>query len=157
MTERNLEQAYADLFNWCRQRDFAGYDPFDGLNSHLFQASPLNNWRPARLLWTQVFKRSPVDFRSLARIAPERNAKGMALFALAALARYRTRPTKEAEIDVRELLDALISLRLKGFKGAAWGYNFDWQGRAFFAPRGTPTVVPTAFAARALVEAAQNL
>jgi len=45
-------------------------------------------------------------------------------------------------------------MRLKGFKGAAWGYNFDWQSRAFFAPRGTPTIVPTAFAARALCEAA---
>src|SRR5712671_4604197 len=46
-------------------------------------------------------------------------------------------------------------MRLKGFKGAAWGYNFDWQSRSFFAPRGTPTVVPTAFAARALCEAAE--
>ena len=34
----------------------------------------------------------------------------------------------------------------------AWGYNFDWQSRNFFAPRGTPTIVPTAFAARALIE-----
>ena len=156
MPDRNLEQAYADVFSWCRQRDFAGYDPFDGLNSHLFQATPLRNSRTARLLWTQFFKRSPVNLRSLARIAPERNAKGIALFALAALATYRTRPTKEAEIDARELLDDLTSMRLKGFKGAAWGYNFDWQGRAFFAPRGTPTLVPTAFAARALVEAAQT-
>ncbi len=46
-------------------------------------------------------------------------------------------------------------MRLKGFSGAAWGYNFDWQSRVFFAPRGTPTVVPTAFAARALCEAAE--
>jgi hypothetical protein len=46
-------------------------------------------------------------------------------------------------------------MRLKGFSGAAWGYNFDWQSRAFFAPRGTPTIVPTAFAARALCEAAE--
>ncbi|HEY6045468.1 MAG TPA: hypothetical protein VIU65_02630, partial [Pyrinomonadaceae bacterium] len=45
-------------------------------------------------------------------------------------------------------------MRLKGLKVAAWGYNFDWQSRAFFAPRGTPTIVPTAFAARALCEAA---
>jgi hypothetical protein len=46
-------------------------------------------------------------------------------------------------------------MRLKGFHGAAWGYNFDWQSRAFFAPKGTPTLVPTAFAARALCEAAE--
>jgi hypothetical protein len=56
------------------------------------------------------------------------------------------------------LLGSLISARIAGATigddaAAAWGYNFDWQGRAFFAPRGTPTIVPTAFAARALIEA----
>ena len=154
MKASNPEQAFASVFAWCRERDFAGYDPFDALNSRLFQASPLKNLRMARLLWTQLFKRSPINFRSLARVPPERNAKGIALFALAALARYRTLKTKEAEIDARELLDDLMAMRLTGFSGAAWGYNFDWQGRAFFAPRGTPTLVPTAFAARALVDAA---
>ncbi|MCU1263988.1 MAG: hypothetical protein JWM21_306 [Acidobacteria bacterium] len=155
MPDRNLEQNYFRLLAWCRARDFAGYDPFDGLNSHLFQALPLKNSRTARLLWTQFCKRSPVNFRSLVGVPPERNAKGIALFALAALARYRTLQTKEAEIDARELLDDLMAMRLKGFTGAAWGYNFDWQGRAFFAPRGTPTLVPTAFAGRALIEAAE--
>ena len=48
-------------------------------------------------------------------------------------------------------------MSLKGFKGAGWGYNFDWQSRSFFLPRGTPTIVPTAFAARALCEAAEVL
>ena len=156
MNTQNLDQAFADLFAWCRERDFAGYDPFDGLNSRLFQASPLKNSRTARLLWTQFFKRSPINFRSLARVPPERNAKGIALFALAALARYRTLKTKEAEIEARELLDDLMAMRLTGSAGAAWGYNFDWQGRAFFAPRGTPTLVPTAFAARALVEGGRS-
>jgi hypothetical protein len=52
-------------------------------------------------------------------------------------------------------LKELSAAQLDGFSGAAWGYNFDWQGRAFFAPRGTPTIVPTAFAARAFVEAAR--
>jgi len=155
MNTRELERIYASLLAWCRERDFAGYDPFDGLNSRLFQALPLKNSRLARLLWTQFCKRSPVNFRVLARVTPERNAKGIALFSLAALARYRTLQTKVAEIEARELLDDLKAMRLPGFSGAAWGYNFDWQGRAFFAARGTPTVVPTAFAARALLEAAE--
>lgn len=47
-------------------------------------------------------------------------------------------------------------MKLDGYSGAAWGYNFDWQSRNFFAPRGTPTIVPTAFAARALLEAARD-
>ena len=47
-------------------------------------------------------------------------------------------------------------MQIVGYSGAAWGYNFDWQSRNFFAPKGTPTIIPTAFAARAFVEAARE-
>ena len=47
-------------------------------------------------------------------------------------------------------------MKLDGYSGACWGYNFDWQNRNFFAPRDTPTIVPTAFAARALIEGRQD-
>jgi hypothetical protein len=151
--EIELERAVQALAAWCRQRGFAGHDPFDGLNSKLFQLTPLSRSRAARILWTQLFKRSPVNLRALARVPAEKNAKGTALFALAALSAFRRTRTKDAESEARASLDDLLSARLDGWSGAAWGYNFDWQGRAFFAPRGTPTIVPTAFAARALVEA----
>jgi hypothetical protein len=151
----DLKTAHRDLWGWCRARGFAGYDPYDALNSRFFQATPLKHSPLARLTWIQFHKRSPINFRSLVRIPRERNSKAIALFALAALADYRRSGTREAEIEARELLDDLMWMRLKGFSGAAWGYNFDWQSRAFFAPRGTPTIVPTAFAARALCEAAE--
>ena len=141
-----FRKAYEELFSWCREHDFAGHDPFDALNSRLFQATPLAKSRNARFIWTQLVKRSPVDLRSLLRVPQERNAKAIALFALAALSR-------NSEIEARKLLSDLLSLKLEGYSGAAWGYNFDWQSRNFFAPRGTPTIVPTAFAARALIEA----
>ena len=153
--KNEFERAYESLSAWCRAREFAGYDPFDGLNSRLFQATPLRRSRLMRLVWTQAFKRSPVNLRPLARVPMEKNPKGTALFALAALARFRTLGTPESDREARALLDDLLRARLEGWSGAAWGYNFDWQGRAFFAPRGTPTIVPTAFAARALVEAAR--
>ncbi len=148
-----LERSYESLAEWCRSRDYAGHDPFDGLNSRLFQATPFANSRLARLAWTQLFKRSPINFRGLARVPAESNSKGTALFALAALSQFRRTRTKKAETEARRLLNDLLAARLAGFSGDAWGYNFDWQGRAFFAPKGTPTIVPTAFAVRALIEA----
>jgi hypothetical protein len=156
MIQDELHGAHQDLWQWCRARDFAGYDPYDALNSRLFQGTPLKNSRIARLGWTQLFKRSPLNLRRLALVPAERNPKGTALFALAALADYRRLRTVEAETDARALLDDLLAARLTGKSGAAcWGYNFDWQSRSFFVPRGTPTVVPTAFAARAFIEAAR--
>ena len=154
MDDSNFAQAYAELFEWCRQHDFAGYDPFDALNSKLFQVLPFRNSSTVRLLWTQTAKRSPLNLRGLTQVPREKNSKGIALFALGALATYRRARTPEAETETRDLLRQLISLQLRTENGIAWGYNFDWQSRVFFAPRGTPTIVPTAFAARALVEAA---
>ncbi len=101
-------------------------------------------------------KRSPSDLRTLARVPSEPNAKGIALFALAQMANYRRLRTSETETQTRNILAELLALQIRGYSGAAWGYNFDWQSRNFFAPRGTPTIVPTAFAARALLEAAQE-
>ena len=153
MPQLSLEAVHDTLFAWCRKNDFAGYDPFDALNSQLFQATPFSSFRAPRLLFTQLTKRSPVNLRSVTQVPPQRNAKGIALFALAALAHYRRNPTAETETTVRDLINQLLQMRIKGYSGAAWGYNFDWQSRNFFAPRGTPTIVPTAFAARALIEA----
>jgi hypothetical protein len=148
---------YDKLFAWCRQHDFAGHDPFDALNSQLFQASPLSKSKNARLFWTQLVKRSPANLRTVARVPEQRNPKAIALCALAQLARHRQLRTAESEADTRAILAQVLAMRLKGYSGAAWGYNFDWQSRKFFAPQNTPTIVPTAFAARALLEAAKEL
>jgi len=153
MNEPSTEQAFDELFEWCRRREFSGYDPFDGLNSRVFQSTPFRQSRTARLIQTQLLKRSPVNLRSLARVSAEKNSKGIALFALASLSTYRRRRTVQAESEARALLDELLRMKISGYSGAAWGYNFDWQNRNFFAPRGTPMIVPTAFAARAFLEA----
>jgi hypothetical protein len=145
MSDPIIYDAFTDLFAWCRRQNFAGHDPFDALSSRLFQATPLKHSRSARFVWTQLLKRSPINLRGVGLVPASRNSKGIALFALAALANYRITRT-------RQLLDDLLSMRLQGWSGAAWGYNFDWQSRVFFAPQGTPTIVPTAFAVRALIE-----
>ena len=153
MLDPLIQDAFTQLFAWCRQHNFSGHDPFDALNSKIFQATPFKNSATARLLWTQTVKRAPLNLRTVALVPSERNSKGIALFCLAALSRYRRTRTKESETEAQELLQQLVSLRLERGQGIAWGYNFDWQSRVFFARRGTPTIVPTAFAARALIEA----
>jgi hypothetical protein len=153
----SFQQAHDDLLQWCRRRDFAGYDPFDALNSRIFRSSPFRYSATSRLLWTQALKRSPLNLRPLTFVPPRKNSKGIALFALAALSNYRRLRTDAAETQARDLLDELLRMQIVGYSGAAWGYNFDWQSRNFFAPEGTPMIVPTAFAARALLDAYETL
>ena len=154
----HLTEIFDQLFSYCETRDFAGHDPFDGLNSRLFQLTPLKHLRLARLAWLQMFKRSPIDLRSAFGVTRGVNPKGLALFALAELSRFRV--TKEVEHmgNAVQLIDRLLEKKIvgKAKDGRAtisFGYNFDWQSRVFYVPEGTPAIVPTAFASQALMEA----
>jgi hypothetical protein len=51
------------------------------------------------------------------------------------------------------LAELLLKLQSKGYSGACWGYNFDWQSKAFFLPKYTPTIVATSFVVEALLNA----
>lgn len=150
----DLERIYDRLYAWSATRRFAGSDPFDGLNSRIFQATPLKNYRLPRLALTQLVKRLPVNLRPLLGVPAGVNAKGIALFALAELSRHRTVGGEGHEFRARRLLDRLFRLGIRDKDTLAYGYNFDWQSRAFFAQKGTATIVPTAFASQAFAEAA---
>jgi hypothetical protein len=56
------------------------------------------------------------------------------------------------EQDFTLLMGRLASLRSPNYAEACWGYNFDWQSRAFFAPKGTPNLVCTVFAGHAYLD-----
>jgi hypothetical protein len=155
-----LEKIYDRLYSYCEERDFAGYDPFDGLNSRFFQLTPLRYIRSARLTWLQLIKRSPLDLRSVLRVQSGVNSKGFALLALAELSRFRATKNSQHAENIRGFADRLLRTKIVGTTRdgeptTAFGYNFDWQSRSFFAPMGTPAIVPTAFVSQAFVEAYQ--
>lgn len=151
------------LKSYCEVQDFTGWDPFDGLNSKIFQATPLKHWGFARLAWIQGFKRSPINFRKILSVPKEHNAKGIGLFLSGYCNIYTAQQVSgKEEFGTQEeilkkinyLAKLLISLQTKGYSGACWGYNFDWQARLHFLfPKFTPTVVATTFCVTALLDA----
>src|SRR5439155_5603810 len=78
------------LLNYCRARDWAGYDPYDALNSKLFNALPFLQFALPRLVFTQALKRSPINLRPLLLVPETQNPKGLALFLAAVLKLQRT-------------------------------------------------------------------
>jgi hypothetical protein len=157
------ERALGRLLQYCRDEGWAGYDPYDGLNSRLVSALTLNS-KTLRTIATQVIKHSPVNLRPLLAISKGLNPKGLALAARALIMLLRRNDAagvlsaaiagsaERLETDVKYLLKRLSELRSTEYKESCWGYNFDWQSRAFFAPRGTPNVVCTVFAAHAFLD-----
>jgi hypothetical protein len=149
-----VAESFARLRAYCEAEGFQGWDPYDGLNSRVFQALPLlRSSRLARLAWIQLFKRSPVNLRRPLLVAKGYNAKGLGLFLAGYCSLYRLRPDDEVRQRIDFLVERLLELRTPGWSGACWGYNFDWQARAFFQPRQTPTVVATSYVAAGLLDA----
>jgi hypothetical protein len=136
----------------ARQSDYAGDDPFDALNSRLFQATPLRHWPLARLAWLQLFKRSPVNLRRIAGVPQLRNPKGVALFVMGLLERWQATGDAAQRDEAVRLGDWLLGARVDASRwpGAAWGYHFAWEARAFYVPLGTPNVITTCYVATAL-------
>ena len=68
------------LLDDATHNDFAGFDPFDGLNARLFDVFPRLRNSLFGLAWIQIFKRSNINMRHLLGVPKKRNPKGVALF-----------------------------------------------------------------------------
>ena len=141
------------LKNFCEAQNYKGWDPYDGLNSPFYKYNPFKYIRFFRLLWIQFFKRFPVNLRKIFLIKKGYNPKGLGLFLTSYCNLYKREKKKEYLETIHFLAEKIISLQTKGFSGACWGYNFDWQSRVFFLPKYTPTVVASSFVAQALLDA----
>jgi hypothetical protein len=139
------------LLDRARAHDFAGFDPFDGLNSRLFAALPLRHSELCRLAWLQLHKRLPLNLRPLVGVPRARNAKGVALFVSGLLERHAA-GDRAALAEAIGLGHWLLGARCDAVRWgpASWGYHFAWQARAFHVPRGTPNAISTVYVAGAL-------
>ena len=152
-TELKINESFTSLQRFCELNDFKGWDPYDGLNSDYFKKSIFKNSAIIRLFWIQLFKRSPINFRNLLKIEKEYNPKGLALFLTGYCNLYSISKNPAYLDKINFLAEKLIDSRSKNFSNSCWGYNFDWQSRAFFLPKHTPTVVATSFAVDSLLSA----
>lgn len=136
---------------WARERDYAGWDPYDGLNSPLLR--PLRGHWFTRLVAMHGVHKAPINLRRLLLVPKERNPKGVALFASAYLDRYAATGEERYLAEAETLLDWLRAHQSPGTDYACWGYNFDWQNaNVFFLEAGEPCSVVTVFCALAFLE-----
>ena len=154
MTATKFQRSFKELTAFCEAEEFKGYDPYDGLNSRLFQKMPfIPKSRFMRLVWIQFFKRSPINFRKMVGVKKEYNPKALGLFLSGYCNLYKT-DGNPAHLEKMQLfIEQIYQTISKGYSGACWGYNFDWEARAFFQPKGMPTVVASSFIANALLDA----
>lgn len=150
-----LEAVLSKLLSYCRENGWAGYDPYDALNSPVFRILPFLDYHIPRLVFTQALKRSPVNLRSLLYIPKSQNPKAIALFLSAFVILERVNAAcRKCDIDL--MIQRLRDLRSPGADYCCWGYSFPWQTRTIVVPSGAPNLVCTCFVADALLDAADH-
>jgi hypothetical protein len=152
------------LLEYCQTNDWAGYDPYDVLNSPIFKYLPFLDSRWPRIALTQFLKRCPINFRPLLGIPKTENPKAIALFLMAFL-KLEKLGLLDNENLIPLMIQKLIDLRSPCNSTNStdssnpnkpywcWGYSFPWQTRTVLVLRGTPNLVCTTFVANALLDA----
>jgi len=146
-----VSSALDKLDDWIKKEKYLGWDPFDALNSPILNKLSLNN-RMAGIVWVQLIKQLPINLRKPLGIKKEYNPKGIGLFLSSYLRKYEFSNNNSYKDEVDFLSYWLEENIIPGYHGACWGYNFDWPNRGFYAKKGTPNIINTAFIGLAFLE-----
>lgn len=155
---KQLSDSINRLTEYCQSQRWVGYDPYDGLNSKFFQSLPFfNKNKLFRMAFLQLHKRSCINLRPLFQVPKGRNPKGIGLFLLSYLRLYQMTRDENYLPPIHQFIRWLKEDISSDCSGAAWGYHFPWQSRAFFLPPYTPTVVNTSYIGRAFLQVFRTL
>lgn len=150
----DLVGARRRLQAWIEANDFAGYEPYDILNSPYLSGRLPRRW-PINILLIQIGKRfAGSKIRRSLSIPPSKNPKalGLLLSAYCALHGCDENARRVAEV----LKNELIRLRSPDAAFFCWGYDWD-----FYSLRGpvmsaySPNAIATYFCARGLLDMAE--
>jgi hypothetical protein len=146
-----LIEKIRNVINYFYNEEWKGYDPYDGLNSPIFQYLFLNKNKYLRIFIIQFFKNFPINLRPLFLIKKELNPKSIALFLKSIILIYKF-TKKDLYLQHIENLAKLLLEERKHNNLKLWGYNFDWQSRSFFIKKHKPNFVVSYFAIDSILE-----
>ena len=149
--QEKVSSALGMLDAWLENENFQGWDPHDALNSPFLKALSFEKRLPG-IFWVQLLKRLPLNLRPLLGVPKGYNPKGMGLFLSSYLRKFQMTGNGSYKERITFFSKWLRENIIIGYSGACWGYNFDWPNRGFFAPKGTPTIINTAFIGLAFLD-----
>ena len=145
-----------ETLRYARERDYTGWDLYDGESSALLQRLPIDN-KYLNLTVQQVIRRCPVNLRPHFRVEQRRSFMGAALFALANLTAADVTGDTAYESEAETLVEWLVENQSDGYAGFCGGHKHPMQELEARVLPNDPDIVSTAWAARTLVAAADQL
>jgi hypothetical protein len=150
-TKARIYDSIEQLSRWLEEHDYRGYDTFDGLNARFVRPLTFET-KLLRTVLQQGVRRFPMNLRPLFGINRERSTKGMGFLARGFLRLHQASGERIWADRAQMALEWLIEHQSKGYSGSCWGNHFDYQSRAFYLPKGVPTVVWTSLIGHAFLD-----
>jgi len=152
---KKIHAATFKLIDYIEKEEYKGYDPYDALKSPLFNLPLLRTNKLIRFGALQFEKRFPINLRPFLLIPKGLNpvTLGLCIQAYKNLAVISPEHKSRYEHRINKLIKNLIELIPGGYKGACWGYDFDWEARYANIPSYQPTIVATGIITNALFNA----
>jgi len=149
--ENVIENSLNILDKYVRENNFAGYDPYDALNSE--KLLKINN-KLIKMFFTQFFVYSPINFRGFFNIEPDKNPKAIGLLLSSYCKLYRRGLIKKRDFEdlTSKLVDYLLDHNSRGYSGYCWGFNFNWQDLSRFSQKWLPTIVITSYVGNSFLD-----
>jgi hypothetical protein len=147
----SLTQALEALRTWIETRRFAGYEPFDLLNSPYLSGAWARKALPAILLMQAGKRFAGPRLRQALKIPPSRNPKALGL----CLSAYcdLSQAGYDVSAEAAWLKNELIRLRSPHEAEYCWGYDWDYVSlRGTRLPAFAPNCVASYFCATAMME-----
>jgi polysaccharide biosynthesis protein VpsJ len=146
-----IYESIGRLVNWLERNDYRGYDTFDGLSARFIRPLTFET-KFLRTVLQQGVRRFPLNLRPLLGVRKGHSSKGMGFLARGFIRLYACTGDRPWRNKAETALGWLIDHQSKGYSGACWGNHFDYQSRAFFLPKGVPTVVWTSLIGHAFLD-----
>ena len=146
-----IQSSLEKVQRWVEDRDYKGYEPFDGLSSW---ARPLafGTIFGDRLLM-QLIRQSPINLRPLLGVTPKDSTKGRGYMAWGYVILYRTTGRREFLVKAEDCLAWLDQHKSPRFKNHAWSNHFDFSSRGGRYTKDDPIIVWTSLIGQAYLEA----
>src|SRR5215831_3101770 len=113
-----IEASLDRVQRWVEDRNYRGYEPFDGLSSW-FRPLTFGTLMGERLLM-QLIRQSPINLRPLMGVTPKDSTKGRGYMAHGYLYRYRTTGNAEFLRKAESCLDWLDRHKASKFEKHSW-------------------------------------
>ncbi len=148
---QEIGRALSLVQTWVEDRNYRGYEPFDGLSSWA-RPLALGNEFAERLLM-QLIRQSPLNLRPMMGVRPKDSTKGQGYMAHGYLILYRaTRQPQYLEKATR-CLEWLDTHKVPRFQHHSWSNHFDFVSRGGGYTKDDPIIVWTCLIGHAYLEA----